>query len=317
MGQIRKGTVSVVNGSPTVKHNWTAIFATAPTAPFEAGETIAWTGGGTGTVSRYDSPSKTLLFTRNTGALPVIGALVSNGDDASGTIGELGANDPPGFNLLLAFNTQRWFGVSGDPVLYDVADPVPAQGDSFLLVAPYAGVTNVEASYGITVGFTGWGFPMIESGDANAGPQVSRGAQAIETRAGMYVHVGVNLTLPNFSVTPGPIALDRVIHDPDGWLQGDGTLKVPSGKSIRLIEVKAGLKMVIGGGLYAWEIARGVPLATWDGSPKANPDGIRPIQLDTGPMPVVDGDVFGLFATAVSAGSVQADQLWLKVRVLQ
>lgn len=321
MGQLRRGKVSVTQGSATVRHVWTAIFAPPPTLAFIAGESISWTGGATGVAVRYDAPAKTLYFTRSSGATPVVGDSVFGGDStATGTIAQLGELDPPSFHLFLPAGTQRWFSVSGDPLDYPVVDPVSPLGDVLALAFPYAGPTNAEASYGVQNAFTGWDCPILEAGDANAGVNVTRGFRAIEARAGLHALAGLPLSPSVTPIAQGfatGVPFTRVIRDPIGFVQSDGTLKVPAGKSIRVIEVTMQLTLSTGSvGLSLLRAAAGSSqFATWDGMPRSSIQG-GTIVLVSGPIVVVDGDQFSCVAQT-SGANATAQFSWMSAQVRQ
>lgn len=311
MGQVRRGKVRVENGSATVRHVWTAIFAVAPPDPFVAGEALSWSGSGVGTALRYDAPGKRLYFVRTSGGLPATGHTIEGGTSgAAATIAEMGEGDPPTFDLLLPDGATRIFTVSGTPTTYQLTGA--AGSDFFTLSAPYADDSNDEAPYGVQTGFTAWGAPMIESGDSDAPALVTLGFLAHEARARMWTHAGF---ASNKAMAPGGLVVvpfDSAVYDPDGWVQGDGGLKVPAGRGIELVEIYVG---VILNSATAFNLSLTKNGAAFSGSPFTAGSGAH--YFATGPIACEGGDIFRLHITnGVSVTILGGVNTYFKARVL-
>jgi hypothetical protein len=181
--------VTVTNGITTVRHVWTAYFATSPAASFVVGEALTWTGGGVGVVTSWDGALKRLRFTRTSGGFPAVGNVVTGGTSgATGPIAERGEFDPPDFDGLLTPANTNLFSVIGTPYVYQLTTTITE--DNFVLSSAYTQPTQLEAPYGIAVSYTpNLKLPLLEYGDADAPSMISRAFGILDARFPVpYVH---------------------------------------------------------------------------------------------------------------------------------
>jgi hypothetical protein len=124
------------------------------------------------------------------------------------------------------------------------------------------------------------------------------------------VHVGITAPI----VLPAglyQIIFNRTVSDTDAWLQAGGGILVPAGVS--QIRVTANIHFTVGQ-MTVIIYKNGF----WDGAPFVSHDDLAvALNLDTGPMPVVAGDLITVQLLSAGGQTLSAgNYTWLKAQVV-
>ena len=214
--QLSRGSVSVTNGSTTVRGLYVTLLTGGVGAPFDPAEAISWGAGGVGVVSRHDAVGGWLYFARTAGPAPVALDVISNGGATkTGTVASLASTSVPDFATELAGpGGPKLFTVYSSGVFYSVAS---AAVDSIVLTGAYAAASELEADYAIIRDFTTYfGWPIPAPNDSDVGSILTRSFTAVD--AAIYGPAKTTPTLDSGWVNHGSSAIaywkdsDRVVH---------------------------------------------------------------------------------------------------------